>query len=135
MFRDSFSRAQKFFAENPGLFPSPIDVREWMWASAIIMSRSWGQKAERAGNDKMHILVPLADMVNHDAKARKVGISEGGAIVIYAGRNLAAGEEVCITYGDKCNMELMAHYGFFVPHNNKTTCEIDHILQKRMWEK
>jgi hypothetical protein len=48
----------------------------------------------------------------------QVGIKMDGSLVLYVKGNLSAGDELTITYGDKCNSELMNSYGFDVPNNN-----------------
>jgi hypothetical protein len=73
-------------SRRPDLFPGVTDVRAWLWACAIILSRSWGVSVPhdspvlRLGGKgtnmtsitRMHVLAPVADMVNHDDKMRKV---------------------------------------------------------------
>ncbi len=49
-----------------------------------------------------------------------------------AAQALGPGEELTISYGDKCNMELLAHYGFLLDGNPVSTCEWDSALAKRL---
>ena len=116
-------------------FPS---FRAWQWACSIILSRSWGVKvppdsplAQIGGLRMVHILAPLADMMNHQAGSEpncRVIHDSGAGIRVTASSDIAAGAEVTISYGHKCNMELMSNYGFDVAGNPQALCEWDRLL-------
>lgn len=105
----------------------------FLYVHAIIESRAF-----KIDNETM--LVPLADMANHqphslpnrNAKARGWAVvnsraeaerlAEGG--ILQKGLELHAtdsgvrrGDEVCISYGDLPNWQLLLHYGFSLPNN------------------
>ena len=82
----------------------------------------------------MHLLAPLADMVNHNEASRKVGVTDEASLVVYAGADVPSGGEVTITYGSKCNTELASSYGFELPGNRRTACEWDAIVAKKLAE-
>uniref|UniRef100_A0A6T8IF92 SET domain-containing protein n=1 Tax=Hemiselmis andersenii TaxID=464988 RepID=A0A6T8IF92_HEMAN len=136
--RSYLSASAHLLDKRRDLFPSRPSFAQWCWASSVIMSRSWGVPVpngtilQRTGTKQMHVLAPLADMVNHDAASRKVGVRDDGTLVVYAARNLSAKEEITITYGNKCNTELMASYGFEVPGNPRTFCEWDQLVAKAL---
>ncbi len=46
-----------------------------------------------------------------------MGVKTDGSLVLYVKGNLSAGDELTITYGNKCNAELMNSYGFDLPDN------------------
>lgn len=80
----------------------------------------------------MHLLAPLADMVNHKDSSRKVAIRSDGTIAVSAGEDLGAGGEVTITYGAKCNTELASSYGFELEGNPRTLCEWDARVARKL---
>lgn len=74
------------------------------------------------------ILAPFADMANHrpPASAQRNlrargwaldGAEEKGLELYVAGRDVAPGEELCISYGALPNWQLLLHYGFALPDN------------------
>jgi len=138
--------------KHSALLATRPTATQWLWAASVVLSRSWGLSvpadsplAEDSCLEKMHVLAPVADMVNHDLAGRKVAQGTDGGVRVHAARNLSAGDEVrslrtraqpatalravgadprgcgvlqiLISYGDKCNMELECHYGFHIPGN------------------
>mmetsp|Transcript_39839 Transcript_39839/g.62164 ORF Transcript_39839/g.62164 Transcript_39839/m.62164 type:complete len:272 (+) Transcript_39839:381-1196(+) len=131
--------SRELFDRIPTNFPSKPSFGAWLWSCSVIFSRAWGvpvpQEAAWAnglGVDSMHVLAPVADMVNHHQTMRKVKRNSDGGIEIVAGKALERGEEITISYGDKCNLELLAHYGFVLPSNPTLKCEWDRSVAKRL---
>lgn len=86
------------------------------WARLIAGSRLFSATID---DEDTAVLAPFADLLDH---ARAAGATwsfdpEGRAFVITAVRDLAAGEEVCVHYGDKSNARLLVQYGFCVDDN------------------
>ena len=179
--RDSYTKTRyRLLDRRPDLFGGVRDLRSWLWACAIILSRSWGVsvppgspvlqlqgKGSKLNISRMHVLAPVADMVNHDPMMAKVafqaqaidshrnasannsgvgngqggldsgqqGQESGGSIIVYAGRTLRPGDEILISYGDKCNMELHAHYGFSLARNTRLKCEWDSIVARLCFDR
>lgn len=138
---DNYIRtSDNLFDRRRDLFPTRPTLGAWLWASSVIFSRSWGVKPPEqhaivaVGKlHAVHALAPLADMVNHDrVRGRKVVHATDGGFEVIAGQDLAPGDEIAISYGDKCNMELLAHYGFTIPGNPLSTCEWDSSLAKQL---
>ncbi|CAM9302999.1 unnamed protein product [Ectocarpus sp. 4 AP-2014] len=90
-----------------------------LWAFAMVRSRAFAADGDRFA------FVPFLDMANHgfaDPAANFTYISGGesqtGVFQLQAIRNISAGEEVTISYGEQLNAEqLMVQYGFPAPPN------------------
>ena len=74
----TYTKTSKWlFDPHPGLFQPRPSFKQWQWAASIVMSRSWGVAVPNgtslafSGVSSMHILAPLADMVNHNESSRK----------------------------------------------------------------
>ncbi|CAM9247000.1 unnamed protein product [Pylaiella littoralis] len=86
-----------------------------LWAFAMVRSRAF------AAGDHRFAFVPFLDMANHGfaeptANFTYDGAVEPGVFRLQAVRNMSAGHEVTISYGEKLNAEqLMVQYGFPVP--------------------
>lgn len=67
------------------------------------------------------VIVPVMDLCNHAGKERNARWEldqTSGSILLLAGRDIATGEEVTISYGDeKANEELLFNYNFTLPRN------------------
>jgi protein-histidine N-methyltransferase len=64
-------------------------------------------------------LVPLADMMNH-RRPRDTSWTfdnDQQSFVVESLRDLNLGEEVCDSYGKKCNSRYLLNYGFTVLNN------------------
>jgi hypothetical protein len=65
-----------------------------------------------------NILVPLADMFNHQPGAGVGSLSEDFSYFqINATQDYETGEQVFDNYGPKSNYELLSAYGFVLPEN------------------
>ncbi|CAM2070548.1 GNAT family N-acetyltransferase [Sulfidibacter corallicola] len=82
------------------------------WAMTVVNTRCFGVPGEE--DDCIPALVPLLDMYNHrqgyDCK-RHFASAENG-FVLQLNHDLAAGSELCVTYGAKSNGRFFVNYGF-----------------------
>lgn len=62
-----------------------------------------------------HTMGPGADMPNHNASAYEAMQDKAGSLVLIADRDVTPGDQIYISYGDKCNAEFLAHYGYAYP--------------------
>lgn len=88
--------------------PAEYGFERFKWAATAVYSRNWvvsllGREEDPEGVESTHIMVPVADMLNH--KSQTV--------------HYARGDEVFIPYGDKCNTQFLVDYGFTLPHNDE----------------
>mmetsp|Transcript_31053 Transcript_31053/g.58223 ORF Transcript_31053/g.58223 Transcript_31053/m.58223 type:complete len:318 (+) Transcript_31053:30-983(+) len=93
------------------------DKASFRRALAILFSRRFGIQCEDA---KIAVCVPFGDMINHSATDSSVDVQydqASGRLAFVASREIAAGEELLICYGEFDNMELCTNHGFTLPNN------------------
>jgi hypothetical protein len=75
--------------------------------------------------------VPLADMLSHSFQPNAMWTfdSDRRVFLIHLLCDVAAGDEITIEYGRKCNSNLLMQYGFCVP-NNPYNCAAVILLNK-----
>lgn len=84
------------------------------WAAAAVQSRAHSSKS-----GSRTVLVPLADAFNHSPSQPNVELCEDeSSFQIRALRDMAAGEELLLCYGEFSNAELVFSGGFACPHNS-----------------
>jgi hypothetical protein len=131
-----YARLAPLLARHPDAFPPDRFSRAALaWAWAILQSRTWRapgpanssathapapsphppSSALEAVAGSVRVLVPVADMANHAAGAPRALMRPGGDVVLWTTGGLRRGEELTISYGDKCPMDLFVHYGFLPP--------------------
>ncbi|KAG2430179.1 hypothetical protein HXX76_010278 [Chlamydomonas incerta] len=82
-----------------------ITLQEWEHVVSLLSSRTFSIRKGALS------LVPLLDLANHDVRdINKLGNTT--TVRLIAGKDLAAGEQVTITYGPMRNDELLMYYGF-----------------------
>ncbi|PNW82543.1 hypothetical protein CHLRE_06g283200v5 [Chlamydomonas reinhardtii] len=82
-----------------------ITLKEWEHVVSLLSSRTFSIRKGALS------LVPVLDLVNHDVRdINQLGNSS--TVDLVAGKDLAAGEQVTITYGSMRNDELLMYYGF-----------------------
>lgn len=102
-------------------------AEETLRAASLVNSRSFCETVD--GGEVVALVVPLIDMANHSgAPNAAFQYSEASACFeLRALRDLAAGEEVCISYlgstPNKDNLALMKAYGFVVQGNTSERLE------------
>ena len=73
-------------------------------------------------------MVPMADMLNHEAGVSSLDdfefSSDADAFVLKSSNGVGAGQEVTISYGALDNMHLLQYYGFALPNNPDDFVEI-----------
>lgn len=75
-------------------------------------------------------MVPIADLANHDSRdINSLDNTQTPGFRIVAGRDLAKGEEVTITYGSMRPDELLLYYGFLEERDSRMLL-IDHPKYK-----
>lgn len=89
-------------------------LHDFTWARAIVASRAFSLTL---GSRKTHALVPLADMLDHRSVPNATWTGTPTGLVVAAAVPLAPGQEVHISYGNKCNSAFFLDYGFAVPRN------------------
>jgi histone-lysine N-methyltransferase SETD3 len=96
-------------------FRSSLD--DFVWARSCVITRVFGLTI---GGHKTEVLVPLADMLNHerDAETHWTYDDGAGAFVLTARRDFRAGEPVHDSYGRKSNARFFVHYGFTLDDND-----------------
>lgn len=104
---------------------------DWLWAVGAVESRAFGV---RLGGDEAQGLVPVLDLANHSpAAAASHGLAAAGGEGCAAGGGAfqlwgappggpsdgggGGGGQLFISYGDKCNAQLLHQYGFVLPGN------------------
>jgi hypothetical protein len=92
------------------------------WARAICASRVF---ATMIGGVAGSALIPIADTFDHGTGDVAWSYDDTvGGLVITAARNLAAGEEIHLSYGRKSNARLLCSYGFCVPDNPADVAQV-----------
>ncbi len=97
------------------LFPW-LTVAEYKWGLCTIWSRF--VTISRRGIT-YRCMVPVFDFLNHEAKARASHLYSDAidSLVLVTMDAIPAGKPVVITYGNKCNEDLLKLYGFAVANN------------------
>jgi hypothetical protein len=140
------ARIAPLLRQHPETFPSSgFSPASLAWGAAILRSRTWRAPPAAAIANSTHaavangsaaaappawraagmrMLVPVADMANHDGARGKPALLRrpaagggggGGDVVLWTAARLRAGEELTISYGDKCPLDLLVNYGFIPP--------------------
>ncbi|KAJ1459101.1 hypothetical protein M885DRAFT_561303 [Pelagophyceae sp. CCMP2097] len=92
---------------NPGIFQM-----------LMAMTRS---RAVSENTTKFFSLVPLVELFNHDFEPNCLREFDGDTFTVVATRDVAAGEELTLSYGNMSNGDLLNVYGFALtenPHNS-----------------
>jgi hypothetical protein len=92
-----------------------ISLEDWKWADAAFWSRVLSFKSCAAADDGADLhMMPLIDFCNHsvDPSVRWEPLQDGGvALKAFSWTVLSPGLELCISYGDKSNSELLFVHG------------------------
>ncbi|KAK9835753.1 hypothetical protein WJX74_007290 [Apatococcus lobatus] len=118
-----------------GLPPKFCSKQAWQWAASTLSSRTMHDPRDPAG-----VLMPFGDLFNHTPPAAPTEPNfgpaaesggdgfldaEAGVYRLHARRGYAAGEEVYLTYGALCNLDLLEHYGFVLDDNPHDKAHLD----------
>jgi len=96
-----------------------------LYLKTIIESRMF----EYTKDNEIHCgLVPYADLFNHsnDENALWHFNDENGRFEVFSIEEITSGEEICLSYGVKNNIDLLANYGFTLCHNPYSKLLIQH---------
>lgn len=111
---------------SKGQFDSWSSFPAFLWSHLILLSRAF---PEYIIHPQCHegsvILLPLLDLLNHDAHLKVQWYSEGEAFCLEKNGGVAKGQELFNNYGAKGNEELLAGYGFVQEDN-----EFDYVALK-----
>ena len=105
-------------------------LEEWRWAMSQVHSRTFRvEEPTTARGRTRRLMVPFVDLLNHDSRE---GVWQcdwdcewelgggGGDFVVRARRDVAEGEEVLVSYGERCDRHFCVFFGFLPepnPHN------------------
>jgi hypothetical protein len=97
-------------------FASIATLEEFTWARTIVCSRNFGLMIN---GRRTSALVPHADMLNHHRprETKWTFCEESQCFTITTLKEIAAGEQVYDSYGQKCNHRFLLNYGFCVEKN------------------
>jgi hypothetical protein len=117
--RQSLIAVHKYFTDTivskfPDRFPS-FTLDDFTWVHLVIQTRTWSIRTE--GGIQDIILVPWADMLNHQPGGSLGSLVEFSYFQIPAKDNYTTGEQVFDCYGPKSNLELLMGYGFTLETN------------------
>jgi SET domain len=93
-----------------------ISLDEFIWADFVIWSRSMSLESAGSNDDNLCI-VPFLDFCNHSLLPNAHWSLKEDGIVLTSQGDIASGEEINISYGDKPNSELLFLHGFALPNN------------------
>ncbi|CDH12158.1 related to Ribosomal N-lysine methyltransferase 1 [Zygosaccharomyces bailii ISA1307] len=98
----------------------------FLWAHLILLSRAFPEYIIHPGcNEGSVILLPLLDLLNHDAYTKVRWYSTNNNFYYEKLETTGAGQEVTNNYGPKGNEELLMGYGFVKECN-----EFDYVALK-----
>lgn len=112
------SYVQNWTEAPPGQHPS-MNRSLVVHAATCVSSRmhATGSSGEGSG------LLPVLDMFNHAPRSNSALSVSEGSFSLQALRAIPAGEEITVSYGDKCNPVHFDSYGFtFPPWEEKSPC-------------
>lgn len=120
LYEDVLQHAAKGDAQLWYSFPA------FLWAHLILLSRAFPEYIIHPGcNEGSVILLPLLDLLNHDAYTKVQWYSTNNDFYYEKLGTTGAGQEVTNNYGPKGNEELLMGYGFVEECN-----EFDYVALK-----
>ncbi|EKX51052.1 hypothetical protein GUITHDRAFT_134587 [Guillardia theta CCMP2712] len=104
----------------------------YLWAIAAVLSRMWlmrrFEEPEFYPNGTWigpakWVMAPVAELLNHKPRAGHIrwGSQRRPHLEVVSDVSYRPGEQVFVSYGNKCNLELLLEYGFEIP-GNPTKC-------------
>eukprot|EP00980_Cylindrotheca_fusiformis_P028586 scaffold22613_cov126-Cylindrotheca_fusiformis.AAC.6 len=103
---------------------SNVDLLKWAYNVAVTRSMEW--------NGAERFIAPMADMFNHGTETEvELSFDENGNCMAYATRDVPAGSELRLSYGDPTNPSpLFATYGFLDESSPATFCKLMHLTEE-----
>ena len=108
-------RIRSAMATTPERIP-PLDC--YRWALSHVGARAMDVMINGSAEPA---IVPFVDLCNHTAEPNAAVRFEANEFVLTAIRTVESGEQLCISYGDKSNAELIFGYGFAMAVNPSDT--------------
>ena len=118
---------------------------DFKWARTMAITRVFGGhldfdvKSQQGIGEKAHLMVPMADLLNHRTKPQTHWIYNPvmEKFQITTTKYIKKGQEICDSYGEKCNSRYFVNYGFLLPNNenhNETAIfiPVEKLLSKRV---
>lgn len=112
-------------SSDPSTFGDPngtYGVEAYLWANAVFYSRAIKLNVR---GETLECLLPVVDALNHTPASCAALETTGSDYVLRAGRGLAKGEAVEISYGARGNGDLLHHFGFTIADNPADVCAVD----------
>ena len=100
-------------------FIKKISLNDYIWARISVISRIFNIDCNN--NNKVHGMVPMADMLNHSKEpgTKWSFFPNDDAFIVYSDKFIIKDKEVFDTYGNKCNSRYFVNYGFTLSNNNE----------------
>ena len=94
-------------------FNTTYTLDEFLWARTVISTRVFGWRLPGLPVENPDFMVPLGDMFNHRSPKQIEWVfnSTTQTLDYWAQEDVAAGGELLISYGGKCNSQYLLHYG------------------------
>ncbi|KAI9016394.1 hypothetical protein CLU79DRAFT_721198 [Phycomyces nitens] len=100
---------------------STITLDQWLWANVVFWSRvvSLASSQDTLDHDGDLALIPFFDFSNHSPtpSIRWQLTPDGLDLVSFDNKPLEANQELCLSYGEKSNQELLFLHGFCLDDN------------------
>lgn len=93
---------------------------EWRWALSMVHSRTFRIEDEYGRRATRRALIAAADLLNHSSVRGEVNCdwsANDDYFVVTTTRDVRAGEELCISYGEQCDRHFALFYGFLPSQN------------------
>lgn len=120
--------AEIVFPSLPGNCPK-FTYDHWKWAESVVESRTVDLINDGTDYVRFSAIVPYFDLFNHENSVNGVETwgynSRKMVIHVEAGRDYNPSEQVFISYGTKCNDELLEKYGFIIEDNANQCVHMD----------
>mmetsp|Transcript_10388 Transcript_10388/g.24619 ORF Transcript_10388/g.24619 Transcript_10388/m.24619 type:complete len:523 (-) Transcript_10388:95-1663(-) len=138
-YADWWVRKQRLVATLQPLFPPhTLTLPNFVWAAAAVNSRMWNMRPTTGASSPSSfrddgslvgvaqwVLGPVAELLNHQPRAGHIQWSHTWEMEVVTDKAVPAGEEVFLSYGNKCNLSLLLEYGFALPVNEEWCDERD----------
>ena len=121
---DRRKSAYSVWAQMPAQLKAKTSKVDYLWALSILWSRSCAVAMKNSEGQWRHVaaLAPLVDFMNTgnhtELNVRCTFAKTGRHFACKAGRHIAEGEELLVSYGPRSNAALVHDYGFALPTNN-----------------
>ncbi|KAG5182481.1 hypothetical protein JKP88DRAFT_319209 [Tribonema minus] len=117
--QSSLRRAYDWILRVHPPFANLATFEEFTWAYAVARSRTFGVDIKGTQGGVQEALVPFADMFNHwlPCSVATGWSKERGVFSLRARAQIAAGEEICTSYGQRQKRDFLQSFGFILEDN------------------